>query len=78
MTKTKPVHEIKLAKIRSAIWENKTESGIRYNVTISRLYRDESGWQSSDSFGFEDLLLVEKAAHLAMKWIYENGNTNGN
>jgi hypothetical protein len=72
-TGTKPVHEVRLGRIRAAIWLNETESGPRYNVQISRLYKDKNDkWKDSSSFGREDLPLVGKVADLAMVWIYEN------
>ena len=69
----KPVHELRLGRIRAAVWLNETESGPRYNVQISRLYKDKADkWKDSSSFGREDLPLVGKVADLAMVWIYEN------
>jgi hypothetical protein len=71
--KAKPVHELRLGRIRAAIWLNETENGPRYNVQISRLYKDKNDkWQDSSSFGREDLPLVAKVADLAMVWMYEN------
>ena len=71
MSKAKPVHEIRLGRIRAAIWENPTQNGNMYNVTITRLYKDESGWNDSSSFGRDDLPLVEKVADLAHSWIFQ-------
>ena len=69
----KPVHELRLGRIRAAVWLNDTENGPRYNVQITRLYKDKQDkWQDSASFGREDLPLVAKVADLAMVWIYEN------
>lgn len=68
-----PVHEVRLGRIRAAVWLNETEAGPRYNVQITRLYKDKHDkWQDSASFGREDLPLVAKVADLAMVWIYEN------
>ena len=70
---TKPVHELRLGRIRAAVWLNETENGPRYNVQISRLYKDKADkWKDSTSFGREDLPLVGKVADMAMVWIYEN------
>jgi hypothetical protein len=33
--KVRPVHEIRLGRIRAAIWENETQNGTRHNVTLS-------------------------------------------
>ena len=71
MSSKKPVHEVRLGRIKAAIWENDTENGSRHNVTISRLYKDESdNWRDSGSFGREDLPLVAKVADMAHTWIF--------
>jgi len=69
----KPVHEIRLGSIKAAIWANDTQNGVRHNVTLQRLYKDEDEWKSSDSFGRDDLLLVAKVANMAHTWIFEQG-----
>ena len=55
------------------VWVNETENGLRHNVTISRLYRDEQQgqWKDSTSFGRDDLPLVAKVADQAHSWIYQ-------
>ncbi len=73
MAKTKPIHEIRLGRIRAAIWENETKNGARHNVTLSRLYKDGEQWKDSTSFGRDDLPLVTKVADLAHLWIYTHG-----
>lgn len=69
--KKKPVHEVRLGRIRAAIWENETEQGTVHNVTLSRLYKDGDEWKDSTSFGRDDLLLLAKVADLAHTWVYE-------
>lgn len=73
--KKRPVQEIRMGRIRAAIWENSTEKGVRHNVTISRLYKDGDDWKDTTSFGREDLLLVGKVADAAHTWIYEQNGT---
>ena len=74
--KKRPVHEVRMGRIRAAIWENPTDNGVRHNVTISRLYKDGEDWKDSTSFGREDLLLVGKVVDVAHSWIYlETGGT---
>ena len=51
MAKSKPIHEIRLGRIRAAIWENETKNGSRHNVSFSRLYKDGDQWKDSTSFG---------------------------
>ena len=71
--RAKPVHEIRIGRIRAAVWLNDTENGPRYNVQIARLYKDKQDkWKDSTSFGRNDLPLVAKVADLAMVWCYEN------
>jgi hypothetical protein len=70
--KVKPVQEIRLGRIKAAIWANETDNGIRHNVTFSRLYKPEGGdWQDSTSFGRDDLPLVAKVADMVHTWIFE-------
>lgn len=70
----KPAQEIRLGAIKAAIWKNDTTGGVRYNVTLSRLYRDGDQWKSTESFGRDDLLLVAKVADQAHTWIFQHGH----
>ena len=72
----KPVKEIRLGRIKAAIWENETANGSRHNVKVVRLYKDGEEWKDSDSFGRDDLLLVGKVLDLAHTWIFEHGQTS--
>lgn len=73
----KPVHEIRLGRIKAAIWANDTEHGARYGVAICRLYKDGDQWKETTSFGRDDLLVVAKIADTANTWIYENSGNDG-
>ena len=72
MTKQKPAHEIRLGRIKATIWENESEQGTRYNVTVNRLYKDGDEWKQTASFGREDLPLVAKVVDMAHSWTYEH------
>ena len=64
--KVQPVEEVRIGSIKAAIWRNEGESGPRFNVTFQRLYRTEDGkWQSTGSFGRDDLLVLKKVADAA-------------
>ena len=69
--KDKPVSEVRIGAIKAAIWKNDTTGGVRYNVTLSRLYKDKADdqWKSTDSFGRDDLLVLAKVADSAHTWI---------
>jgi len=69
MNKQKPIHELRFGAIKAAIWRNETTAGVRYNVTLTRLYRDGEQWKSTDTFGRDELLVVAKVADQAHTWI---------
>lgn len=71
-TAKRPVHEIRLGRIKAAIWENETRDGTRHNVSLTRLYKDGNTWKDTTSFGRDDLPLLAKVADLAHTWVYEN------
>ena len=73
MSSKKPIHEIRLGRIKAAIWENEGENGIRYNVTLTRLYKNgKDEWRDSTTFGRDDLPLVEKVCHMTHLWIFSH------
>ncbi len=70
--RNRPVHVVRLRNVRAAIWANDTETGLRYNATVSRLYKDDDQqWRTSESFGRDDLLLLAKVLDLAHTWVSE-------
>lgn len=73
--KPQPVHEVRLGSVKAAIWENRSEHGHRYNVTLARIYKDEDQWKSTDSFGRDDLLLLAKVIDQAHSWIFDQNHS---
>jgi hypothetical protein len=71
MAKQKPVHEIRIAGVKAAIWENETQNGTRHNVTVCRLYKDGEQWKQTESFGRDDLLVLAKVLDQTHTWIFE-------
>ncbi len=68
----KPVAEVKLGRIRAAVWANEADEKTFYSVTFSRLYKDKDGnWKDSTSYSRDDLPLLIKAADRAHSWMYE-------
>ena len=59
--------------IVAAVWRNENSEGKAwYSVTIERRYKDQAGaWQSTGSFGADDLLTVAKVAGLAHTEAYK-------
>jgi hypothetical protein len=69
----RPVHEIRIGRVKAVIWPNETEQGaVRHNVTLARLYKDGDQWKESTSFGRDDLPVVQEVARDAFRWIYAN------
>ncbi len=71
MANSKPVAEVRIGRVKAAVWPNETEGRTRHNVTFSRLYRDGAEWKSTQSFGRNDLLVLAKAADQAHSRIFE-------
>ncbi len=67
----RPVHEIRLGRIRAAIWENEGERGTMHRVSVSKSYRVGEEWKETNSFFRDDLPFVAKAIDLCHTWIYE-------
>src|SRR5712692_9980815 len=68
--KQRPAHEIRLGRIKAAIWANQGDNGTWYSVTLSRNYKDGDEWKSSASFGRDELLTLAKVADQANSWIH--------
>ena len=71
MANPKPVAEVRIGRVKAAIWPNETEGRTRHNVTFSRLYKDGDQWKSTQSFSRNDLLLLAKVADQAHSRIFE-------
>jgi hypothetical protein len=70
----RPIHTVRYGAVRAAIWRNVVDNGNAsrplYCVTFSRSYKDgQNNWKESSNFGFDDLLLLAKAADEAHTWI---------
>ncbi len=72
----RPIHEIRLGKVKAAIWKNETDAGTRFSVTIVRIFKTDDGWDSSTSFGRDELPLVAKVADMVHTWIYQQHDRN--
>ena len=60
----RPVHEVRMGRIKAAIWENETAYGVRHSVTLERLYTDAEGnWQHTRTFNDSDLPTLAALLH---------------
>ena len=71
MANPKPVAEVRIGRVKAAIWPNETEGRTRHNVTFSRLYKGGKEWKKTQSFGRNDLLVLAKVANQAHSRIFE-------
>jgi len=71
MIKNRPAHEIRLGLIKASIFHNLTRAGERYNVTLTRLFRNGDVWSQSSHLGRDDLLVAAKCLDMAHTWIHE-------
>ena len=71
MNKSRPVHEIRLGLIKASIWHNMTRAGERFNVTLTRLFKNGDVWSQSSQLGRDDLLAAAKVLDMAHSWIHE-------
>lgn len=65
----KPVQQYRDGAIRAAIWENSSEKGTFYSVTITRTFKEGEKYKDSTSFSGAELLRVSRIAALAYDYI---------
>lgn len=71
----KPLHEIKVGRIRATVWPNESDRRSWFTVTVTRSYRDGEQWKTTTSFNRDELPLVAKAAEMAYEWIWRQADT---
>ncbi len=73
---TEPIHVIRFGLIKCETHLRQTSAGDRFNVFITRLFRNGEAWSESKQFGREDLPIVSKVADLAHTWIFSDSQEN--
>ena len=72
MAQKKPAHQIRLGRIRAAIWENQNgDDRAWFNVTVTRSYSDGDEWKDTHSLRRDDLPVAAKALDMAFAWIWD-------
>jgi hypothetical protein len=73
----RPVHEVRLGRVKATVWANQSENGLWYSVQVGRLYKDaeQQQWKIADGFHRDDLPLVMKVADRVHTWLYENAGS---
>jgi len=65
-----PTFTYRIGSLSATIWENQTNDRTYYRTEIVRRYQDKDGnWQTSSSFGQDELLNVAKLAERAEEYI---------
>lgn len=68
--KNPPIKKFKVGNISVNIWQRDHAGKTFYNFNAERSYQDdENEWQSSGSFGYEDIGSLELAMGLAKKYL---------
>lgn len=69
---SKPIKDFRYGSVRVAVWDNQTQAGIMYNVSVCRPYLNKTGqWAESHSFSDQELPALAKALNDAHSWIYQ-------
>ena len=74
MSGQKPRKQFRLGLVVASVFDQPSENGTIFNVSITKLYRNEgdSEWSRSTSFNRDDLPLVSEVSRQAWVWIHEN------
>ena len=69
-TKHKPIHQIRIGKVRASIWEQSSGKGPFLTVTLSRSYKDKQAqWHNGHSYLGHDLEALIDCALEAKEWM---------
>ncbi|MGO8698805.1 MAG: hypothetical protein ACLQVY_13915 [Limisphaerales bacterium] len=66
---TPPTHIARAGAVQASVWERDTENGVQYKVTITKLFKQDTGWQRRRTFFASELAPVIEAASKAQQWI---------
>jgi hypothetical protein len=74
-----PVFSCRHRALKAAVWRNETDnSGVMFNTTISRSYKtDGDQWAESQSFGWDDLLIVAELLRTCYGYIAREMSKQG-
>ena len=70
-THNKPVSELRIGAVKATVWENEIGGITRHNITFSRLYKDGERWNTTQTFGRNDLLVLAKVADQTHSRVFE-------
>lgn len=68
----KPALEIRRGLIKVRVWQRRSKNGVRYSLTVVRLFRNGDQWKESTRLGRDDIPLVRLLLDQAHTWILNN------
>ncbi len=71
--KNQPVHQIRIGRIKAAVFDNGEDAPRK--VAFTALYKDGETWKGSQSFTREDLPLLAKVADQVHTYLYEQNGS---
>ena len=72
-----PNHEIRRGLIKVRIWQRKSKNGVRYSLSVVRLFRNGDQWKESTRLGRDDIPLVRLVLDEAHTWLLtRNGDAD--
>ena len=71
------IHEIRRGLIKARIWQRKSKNGVRYSLSVMRLYRNGDQWKESTRLGRDDLPLVRLVLDEAYTWLLSSHKESG-
>ena len=69
----KPALEIRRGLIKVRVWQRRSKNnGVRYSLTVVRLFRNGDQWKESTRLGRDDIPLVRLVLDEAHNWMLTN------
>jgi hypothetical protein len=68
-TMAKPALELRRGLITVRLWRRRSKRGIRYSLSVVRLYRNGDQWKESTRLGRDDIPLVRLVLDEAYVWL---------
>ncbi len=70
----KPALEIRRGLIKVRVWQRRSKNnGVRYSLTVVRLFRNGDQWKESTRLGRDDIPLVRLVLDEVHTWMLTNG-----
>ncbi len=65
----KPALEIRRGLIKVRVWQRRSKNGVRYSMSVVRLFRNGDQWKESTRLGRDDIPLVRLVLDEAYSWM---------